>query len=1008
LNRRALLAWIALPVGLCAWPLLAPSQEKEKEEKSIADEESTTSEFGGLISELPKDSIKSTGFFETMNHLQSSPRLAARPEGGAYLVSVSWEPGVGDTILVRVLQPDGNLERPPSNRTPAPFEVAGPGDPNGTREVMRPAAVVDGKGRLVVAWTETTDAGCVLRAARLEGEAFTPPVTLTDPARSARNVELALHDGKVWFTFEVWTPPAAGSDKGGVDVVLAPLEDDKLGREVVVGDGRFTDFDPVVASGGGKLWVAWSQYEGRDYEVELRSYDPASGTLGAPLDVSEEASSDDLHPSLAASPNGDLWLAWDRIVDPGRGNGAPSKLVYIMNKQECGVFVTTACVRDGRVLVPEGRRGQPPGVVVGAPQFSWTGGVPKISIAADGVPWIAYRYLTIGMNVDCYGYAVIAHRWNGAGWSGPVQFGRAIGMAEEPALVATKDGAIVAWQRDHRLDTGKGMIPLGLHSKMKEYVDRAQLGASIWFGESALASALVEPGVPTGGAAAGAKLIERPLRPAPVHYHPSADAYGDPYVTGERHFEVKRGDETWHVYWGDLHRHSCVSRCSRGMEERPAMRWEFGRDVHDYDFMALTDHSGQIDAFDLWLEDKLVRQQRTHDFVALAGYEWSTTAYGHQNVILPGRISPLIEPRCDPETLFSKIAPVDAIAIPHGTADQGRSSDFSKWDDRHNVLVEVYQAMRGNSEFDGCFRQSRYARVQDSYVQDALSTGHKFGMIASTDHGNGCAYTVALAQRLDIPSLFEAFRARRTYAATCKGMLIDFRIDDRMMGEEVACAAPPRLHVKVRGAGELAELVVFRDRAIVHSLGRSATRKGTTQDIKLTVDLTSQPRDGEEWTLGVRAPGCELERDGTSVTLHRQHPNPPYAHWRIDGDGDAATFVWPKMFAPDGIDHLYRLSVSGPVDSKLTITWGDQSRTLAVDELIASPVRGEAPRGVFEVSALEPPDTRVDLTNSLGVRELDQEWIDDAVAPGKHWYYARAIQVDGNTVWSSPIFLDRK
>src|SRR5262249_44484876 len=155
-----------------------------------------------------------------------------------------------------------------------------------------------------------------------------------------------------------------------------------------------------------------------------------------------------------------------------------------------------------------------------------------------------------------------------------------------------------------------------------------------------------------------------------------------------------------------------------------------------------------------------------------------------------------------------------AIVIPHGSADLGRPADFTRWDDEHCRLVEVYQACRGSYECDGCFKQSRRGHVLESFVQDALDQGHKFGLIASRDHRNGCAYAVALAQRLDAASVFEAFRARRTYGATTKGMLIDFRIDGRMMGEEVACAAPPHLTVYARGAAELAELVIFRDHAV--------------------------------------------------------------------------------------------------------------------------------------------------------------------------------------------------
>jgi hypothetical protein len=179
-------------------------------------------------------------------------------------------------------------------------------------------------------------------------------------------------------------------------------------------------------------------------------------------------------------------------------------------------------------------------------------------------------------------------------------------------------------------------------------------------------------------------------------------------------------------------------------------------------------------------------------------------------------------------------------------------------------------------------------------------------------------------------------------------MLIDFRIDGHMMGEEVACAAPPKLSVKVRGAAELAELVIFRDREIFASLGRSDARKGATQDLKLTLDLGLKPKEGETWQLTLAAPGCELQRDGDVIALHRRNPNPPYARWRVDKDGGAAaTFIWPGTFTPDEVDHIYRLDVSGPLGSKLTVAWGEQTRTVTVDELLAGPIRGTAPRGAL-------------------------------------------------------------
>jgi hypothetical protein len=991
--------WVlALPIALLGATLLPFQQEKTREGSEV---DALNETIPPLPSELAKRKHGQAAEFGIREAPTCWPRLIGGPDGGAWLLGVEWEPGRGDHIRARRLNPDGTAAKAKDGRLLATIEVT-----PAPCEAMRPSGALDAEGRLVVAWTETTDAGPVLKAARLEGERFTPPLTLTDAASHARNVELVRHDGRVWFCFESWTPPAAGSERGNVEVLLAPLDGEKLGAPVAIGDGPFSDVDPVVVSDGERLWVAWSQYQGRDFEVELRSFDAKGGKPGEALNVSACGVADDVHPSLAAGKPGELWLAWDAIVDPGRGSSVPKAFENRYADAKCGAFVMSACVRDGKVLLPPGRLGEPAGVVVGAPQFSWTGGLPQIAVAPDGAPWIAYRYLESGNRLDRYGYPLLAHHWNGAGWSAPIQFQRAAGSCEEAALLPVPDGMLLAWSHDQRLEFGPGEAMNTIPKNVAKALDDADVRYVRWSGESDLLLARLLAKEATGGALPNEQLVERVAQPDPRHYHPSPHATDDPYVTGARHFTVDQGEKHWKAWFGDLHRHSCVSRCSRGTEERPSQRWEFGRDVFLYDFFALTDHSGQIGPFEWWLEDKLVRHYRSPDYCTLAGYEWSSEEYGHQNVILNGRLQSVQLIDCGTARLYESIAKRDAIAIPHGTADLGRYAEFTAWDDKFVRLVEVYQALRGNSEFDGCLKQSKAARIAERFVQDALNAGRKFGIIASSDHGNGCAYAVALAERLDPASLMEAFRARRTYGATVKGMLIDFRIDGHVMGEECECAAPPELHVKAHGAAELAELVVFRDGKVVTSLGRSAARKDRTIEATLRLDLLGIAKAGDDWNLSLTAPSCELAKNGGSKALHRRHPNPPYPGWRPDGA--SAAFTWPSTFEPDEVDHEYWLDLRGPVDTRLTIEWGDQKHEIALSELIARPLDGSTPRGPFRITATEPTDAAIDLAHGLGARDVDHAFTDRDAGPGYHWYYARAIDVDGEMAWSSPIFVTRR
>jgi hypothetical protein len=236
-------------------------------------------------------------------------------------------------------------------------------------------------------------------------------------------------------------------------------------------------------------------------------------------------------------------------------------------------------------------------------------------------------------------------------------------------------------------------------------------------------------------------------------------------------------------------------------------------------------------------------------------------------------------------------------------------------------------------------------------------------------------------------------------------MFVDFRIDGHLMGEEVRCAAPPKLTVKVRGATELADLVVFRDAEVFRSLGRPTGGAGERLDLALTMDLPSEPKQGAAWRLKLAAAGCGLERIG-EVHRRRSIHQPPFPRWRTLEE--EAVFLWPETFEPDADEHQYRLKVRGPADTKLRFEWGEEKREVALRDLLDHPVAGDTPRGPFRITASAPPDAQIDLAKGLGARELDQGWTDTSLEPGDHWYYARAIQVDGEIVWSSPIFVTRE
>jgi hypothetical protein len=205
------------------------------------------------------------------------------------------------------------------------------------------------------------------------------------------------------------------------------------------------------------------------------------------------------------------------------------------------------------------------------------------------------------------------------------------------------------------------------------------------------------------------------------------------------------GGKTYTLYWGDLHRHSLISRCTAGDEPSLDDSYRYARDVYDYDFWAMTDHSENSSDYQWWAIQKTADLFHVPGhFVPLYGFEWTSADSGHQNVIYGDvpRGAPIFSAfatgTTDPAGLWEALArhpEYPAITIPHHPGSAMVYNDWDYHDPRYSRLVEVFQACRGNYEAEGAFRQYSDATMRGTFMIDGLLRGHKFGLIASTDHG---------------------------------------------------------------------------------------------------------------------------------------------------------------------------------------------------------------------------------------------------------------------------------
>jgi hypothetical protein len=132
----------------------------------------------------------------------------------------------------------------------------------------------------------------------------------------------------------------------------------------------------------------------------------------------------------------------------------------------------------------------------------------------------------------------------------------------------------------------------------------------------------------------------------------------------------------------------------------------------------------------------------------------------------------------------------------------------------------------------------------ERFAQEALQQGHKMGFVGMADghfgmpgydnwslHGrtpkveyrnysSQSAITAFVADQLTREAIFEAMRARRTYATTGQRVGLRFEINGEPMGSEIQCNALPELQVEVNGSAPIALVEIIRgDRRVLQERG---------------------------------------------------------------------------------------------------------------------------------------------------------------------------------------------
>ncbi len=681
----------------------------------------------------------------------------------------------GDTVFVR-------------RRGDKPVPLSGPGDH------QRPAIAEDGAGRLWVVWSQQEKDAWHLRARHLEAGRWTPAETLT--SGEGPNISPVLAVDRAGNLDVVWQ----GVRQQQGRILLKSYIAGGWSEEVTISEGAGDNWDPAVAAHPqAGLWIAWDGYQSGEFQVYARRFTDGKPGPVQPVSRNRLFSA---RPSLACDAQGRPWIAWEQS-GPHWGKD------WAVDDQ-----AGTTLYKDRSIRVAfqdaTGQWREPVSPVSEAlsDRMRRFHQHPRLAFDSAGRLSMLFRVRTSAVNSradywanggrwEFYLTQLAGPRWTPAMWL-PDSVGRN-GM--RAALAAGRDGVLWAvWPMDHR------PWPQGRQGPLDLYAARL----------SPLA-----PVAPVAPLALVAPVALSPSSPAP-HPRERDD------LRRIRDYRLQVGDRSYRILRADLHRHTELSQDGAGDGSLEDL-YRYERNAADLDIGHVADHQMGVDnEYNWWITQKSNELYTVPGrFLSLYGYERSVPyPNGHRNIVWAERGHPVLP--IDPAEakgaantgplLYPYLKKTNGIATSHTSATQ-QGTDWRDNDPEVEPVVEIYQGFESSYEHAGAPRSWDPQRAKpvhqgqrpDGFIWNAWAKGYKLGVQASSDHiGAHTAYANILTDDFTRKGLVDALRRRHTYASTDL-IILDFRMDDHLMGDIFTTTSLPRIAVKVFGTAPIKQVDLIKN-----------------------------------------------------------------------------------------------------------------------------------------------------------------------------------------------------
>jgi len=767
------------------------------------------SSLGYLVGQpLHKDTAIATSSELISNNPGPSdyPSLCTTPEGSVYAVWQSYVMGDNEIPLF------GNIGEEKDHLYFSHFN-------NGTwqkarripkveGDLYKPVCAVTGDGNLYVVWSQQKQGDWDLWYSIYSGRKWSEPARVAK--RRGTDIAPVLKrspDGNLGLVWQGW-------NGNNFDIFMVTLKNRNWSEPEAVTVDPGNDWMPDFAWGNGDtLSVVWDSYRNGTYDIYLRQKIDDEW-----LDEKLIAGSPEFeaNASVASDKKGRVWIAYEnRGPSWGKDRGYVVTQDYDETNSLLGFSVINVkCYNNGRLFRP---LIQPPEQPL--TYHEWGGyHAPNIMFDDKDRLWLFTKrpvddywlsFKTFGRKIAFAAWENCAFTYDGRFWHGPKTFDdypTRRGNDFEAALLP--DGDLMSvWYADHR------------HGKWRSTPGQRE----IYIQE-----------IPAVDAS------QRPLRLTPddpnisPYYRAAAEKEAKD-VEGIRNYEISTKNEQYHIFRGDLHRHTEIS-WDGSSEGTIIDLFRYSYDAAALDFVAITDHtqtSGYDQEYTWWRTQKMTDLfHAPPHFISLFGYEWAHPyPHGHRNIIQASRgfrSYPHLgtNKNASIEGLYNYLKRTGGISITHhpgtggGTDWNNRNTELEPRNTELEPVVEIYQGCRVNYEYEGAPRtdlpnetsgDQLMGYVPEGFVWKAWKKGLNLGVIASSDHiSTHISLANVISTNATREGLLNALRKRHTYAST-DNIVMDFRLENNIQGDIVKQDQSPTFTIHVRGTTPIEKLVIFKN-----------------------------------------------------------------------------------------------------------------------------------------------------------------------------------------------------